>query len=346
MSDSFDIRDLTDGDVLLYRAEDGIGNLVSMMIRKLDGTEVSHAGLCTGGGMVAEALGFSEQRGLISQTAVDSVEGADWVAVCRREPVPGPMTPVIAVAETYLRQDNRYGYEQILLLAGICLTRKLDWDNWLLRRIARKVFDFSTALLEQFRTEGKEPMICSEFVFRTYDEALPEPDDPYSLEILSQTSEAPRRWFSPFRLESGLVGESRPEIPTLHAESLLGQLQAKGITPTELPAVASGMAEVAPPAEEELDALIEEYLAEGGDVEESERVELSMDALLDSAGRLTAELAEAYASKAENERRLYGLPKAVAPAAPQTLADVVADFVTPGDLLKSPSLKEVGRIRP
>ena len=55
MSDSFRIRDLAAGDVLLYRAADGIGNLVSAMIRKLDGTEVSHAGLALGDGMVAEA---------------------------------------------------------------------------------------------------------------------------------------------------------------------------------------------------------------------------------------------------------------------------------------------------
>ena len=58
------------------------------------------------------------------------------------------------------------------MLVGTCLTRKFDWDDWLLRRIARTVLDHSAALLGEFRKVGKEPMICSEFVFRTRDEAL------------------------------------------------------------------------------------------------------------------------------------------------------------------------------
>lgn len=346
MAGPLNIDELAAGDVLLYRSDTWIARL----IRLLDGTEVSHAGLYLGDGVVAEAL---IKGGLDTQPVADSVKGSDWVAVRRLVPTPGIMTPVLNVAQMYLDQKNRYGYGQILLLAGICLIRKQDWDNWLLRRIARLAFNMSTTLLEQFHHEGKEPMICSEFVFRTYDEALPEPDDPYSLEILSQTTAEPRRRFSRFRHRRRLFGgETRPAAPSLHPDSLLAQLQTAGETPAMLLATVNKVPEGLPESEEDLDSLIEQYLAEAegtkaaGPPEVAAGPKVSMDDLFDSARGLTAGLAEAAARKAETENKLYGTHEALAGAAPRTLADIVADFVTPGDLLKSPSLKEVGELRP
>lgn len=353
MAGTFDIRQLAAGDILLYRAADGIKNLHSALIRKLDGTEVSHAGLCIGDGVVAEALAVGEHAGLDTQLVADSVVGSKWVAVRRRKQTPGPMAPVLDVARLYLDQDNRYAYEQILLLAGICLTRKLDCDNWLLRLIARTVFDKSTALLEEFRKEGREPMICSEFVFRTYDEARPEPDDPYLLEILSQTTGESRRRFSRFRRpEKRHGGQDPSEVPTIHPDSLLARLQAAGETPAELLASPHKTSGVATAPEEDLDSLIEQYLAEADGKEVAGRTPgaagpaESMHDLLNSARRYTARLAEAATRKADTREKLYGNNIGSSVAAPQTFADIVADFVTPGDLLKSPSLKEVGTIFP
>ena len=346
MGGPLNIDESAAGDVLLYRSD----TWIARQIRRLDGTEVSHAGLYMGDGMVAEAL---IKGGLDTQPVADSVKGSDWVAVYRMKPTPGPMTPVLNVARMYLDQNNRYGYGQILLLAGICLTRKLDWDNWLLRRIVRLAFDMSTTLLEKFRQEGKEPMICSEFVFRTYDEALHEPEDPYSLEILSQTAAEPRRRFSRFRHRRGLFGgETQPEAPSLHPDSLLAQLQTAGETPATLLATANKMTKSLPESEEDLDSLIEQYLAEtdgtkaAGPPTAAAGPEVSMEDLLNSARRLTAGLAEAAARKAETEKKLHGIAEGLTEAAPQTFADIAADFVTPGDLLKSPSLVEVGMIRP
>jgi hypothetical protein len=263
------------------------------------------------------------------------------------------MTPVLEVADKYLREHNRYAYGQILLLAGICLTRKLDLDNWLLRRIARTVFDQSTALLERFRREGKEPMICSEFVFRTYDEARPEPDDPYSLEILSQAAAEPRRWFSRVgRSWKDARGVAASEVPTIHPDSLAAQLRAAGETPERLLAVGEKKVAAVPTPEEDLDPLIEQYLAgtEGiksaGPPTVAASRPVSTDDLLASARHFTAELADAAARKTETANRRLGVAKGLAEAAPRTFADIVADFVTPGDLLKSPSLKEAGTICP
>ncbi|MHB8954573.1 MAG: C40 family peptidase [Pirellulaceae bacterium] len=353
MSEPFTFEALAAGDVLLYRAEDGIKNLHSALIRKLDGTEVSHAGLFIGDGTVAEALAVGEHAGLDRQPVEDSVAGSKWVAVRRLKQLPGPMTPVLEVANSYLAQHNRYAYGQIVLLAGICLTRKLDLDNWLLRCIARTIFDQSTALLERFRKEGKEPMICSEFVFRTYDEARPEPDDPYSLEILSQAAAAPRRWFSQLRRQRQVARDKTPsKVPTIHPDSVLAQLEAAGETPERLLAAAENKVTAVARPEEDLDPLIEQYLAET-EVIKSDRPPavaaagpVSMDELLDAARHFAAELADAAARKAETANRRVGVAKGLAEAAPKTLADIVADFVTPGDLLKSPSLTEAGTICP
>lgn len=346
MTEPFNIDELAAGDVLLYRSD----TWIARAIRLLDGTEVSHAALYLGNGIVGEAL---VKEGLTQQAIEKSIHGCKWVKVFRLNNLPADMQPVLAMAKQYLDEGNRYGYEQILLLAGICLTRKLDIDNPVLRRLVRAAMRRAVDLISHLHGEGKEPMICSEFVFRTYDEALLAEDDPYSLEILSQTVAEPRRRFSWFRHRRRLFGgETRPEAPSLHPDSLLAQLQATGETPGVLSASANKMAKAMPEPEEDLDSLIEQYLAEPEDIKAAgppavaAGPEVSMDDLFDSARRLTARLAEATARKAETENKLYGVREGLVDAAPRTFADIVADFVTPGDLLKSPSLKKVGTIRP
>ncbi len=345
MSGPMHVEQLSAGDVLLYRSN----TWVAKAIRLLDGTEVSHAGLYLGD-EVAEAL---VKEGLIKRPLNKSIEDCDWVQVRRLKADPGTIQPVMAIARSYLDQSNRYAYEQILLLAGICLTRKLDLQSTLLRRLVRAAMRKAAGWLEDLHGEGKEPMICSEFVFRTYDEALPEPDDPYSLEIRSQAASEPRRRFSRFRRRRRLFGgETPPEAPTWHPDSLLAQLQAAGDTPVALSAAASRVAGSVLEPEEDLDALIEQYLADVEGVETTglpgvaAGPEVSMDDLFDSARRLTAGLTEATVRKAGIEDELYGVHDGLAEAAPRTFDDILADFVTPGDLLKSPSLEVVDTIHP
>ena len=232
MSEFTGVDSLSAGDILLYRTN----SLFGRAILRLDETEVSHAALFLGD-EVAEAL---TREGLVQRSIQKSIEGCPWVAVMRVQPQPGSMTPVWDVAQKYLDQGNRYGYEQILLLAVICLTRRHDLGNPLLRRMAIAAMGKAVDLIDYLFAEGKEPMICSEFVFRTYDEARPEPDDPYSLEIISQATGEPRRWFSrPRRL---LCGETPPKVPSIHPDSLLAQLQAADETPEALLASANKMA--------------------------------------------------------------------------------------------------------
>lgn len=335
---------LAAGDILLYRTT----SLMGRAIRLLDGTEVSHAALFLGE-QVAEAL---FRPGLVQRPIEESIDKKDtnWVAVMRMRPVPGPMTPVLQVARNYLDQGNRYGYEQILLLTGICLTRKLDLGNPLLRRMALAAMGKAADLINDLTAKGKEPMICSEFVFRTYDEAQPEPDDPYSLEVLSQAG-TPRRFFSRFRQRRDRCGvAAKPERPLIHPESLIGRLEKAGETVESLSATGARKSAMSP-ADEDLEALIEQYVtqAEGGMAAKSlstAAADVSIDELLDTAKLFARELAASAARKDDIEKTLYGAPPTAAEPAKMAFSDIFADFVTPGDLLKSPSLERVDTIEP
>ena len=160
------------GDIILYHGN----SLLAKLIQFFDGTEMNHAGIFLGEGMVGEAL----KDGLTKRTIDDSIRDDEYVFVRRLKNDPGTMQPVVDKAEDYLSIGNRYGFEQIFLLAFLGLTRKLhvnQYLEWLLRKMLDKAADW---LMNQ---GDRQPMICSEFAYRCYDEALPITHDPYSLDI-------------------------------------------------------------------------------------------------------------------------------------------------------------------
>lgn len=345
MDEPLQIQDLLPGDILLYRSQ----TWIAKAIRLLDGTKVSHAGLWMEDG-VAESL-FRE--GLTKQSLDKSIAGCDRVMVMRMEPSPGPMSLVLDIAKKYLADGNRYAYEQIILLAGICLTRKLDLQNprlcWLVRLVMEKAVDW----IEDFHSEGKEPMICSEFVFRAYDEAILDPNDPYSLEILSQKASIPYRHFSLCRLQGEFFfGDQWAESPSVSPDSLLAKLQAKGQTVETLASPSVYRSVMSGALQEDIDFLIQQYIE---DIENSKAgrplskisvPEVSVDVLLDSAQHLVSVLADSVSRKSEIVSKNYASLFPVTEAPSSSLLEIFADFVTPGDLLKSPSLTKVGVLRP
>jgi len=347
--DALSVSDLAAGDILLYRVTDSIKNLHSALIRKLDGTEVSHAGLFMGG-CVAEALAVGEHAGLGTQPLTDSIAGCDWIAVRRLQNAPGDMQPVLGTAQMYLDQGNRYAYGQILLLAMVCSTRKLNLSNPLLRRIVYSAINNAAALVRRMQSGGKQPMICSEFVYRDYDEAMPDKVDPYTIEIepLWQAAARPR-----------LLGRRRraeKAVPAghIHPESLLGQLQAE--TGDLCRAIGTTKALAAAPAETSeaaLDAMIATYLGEeSGTVPKTAAVaaagpEVTMPDLRDAVGAFAESLHDATDAGRKLGRGAFAAPSAGVCATPaDTLLEISADFVTPGDLWRSGSLVTIGELRP
>lgn len=338
--------ELEPAEILLYRSN----TWIAKAIRLLDGTEVSHAGLFLGGGIVGEALAVGKHAGVGTQPLADSIAGCDWVAVRRLKTVPDTMQPVLDTAKMYLDQGNRYAYGQILLLAMVCSTRKLDLSSPLLRRLVYAAINNAAAFVRRMQSGGKQPMICSEFVYRDYDEALPEKVDPYIIEIepLWSAARHPR-----------LLGRRRrerdaPAVANIHPESLLGQLQAKHGDLARAIGAPKALA-AAPPevGEAELDAMVAAYLGEeSGTLPKTAAVaaagpEVTMAHLREAVGAFAHSLHDATDAGLKLGPGAFGAPvtRACATSA-DTLLEISADFVTPGDLFRSESLITVGELRP
>jgi hypothetical protein len=324
--------DLRPGDVLLYSGQSLIGKL----IRALDGTEVTHAGIFLGGGNVGEAL-MVGTPGIHANPIDRSIEGTNWVEVRRIPKQNLAHEPLMVVAKGYIDQGNRYAYAEILLVATICLTRKLNWNDGLLSRIAIGLMNKANRWIAEMFDQGKEPMICSEFVYRCYDEAVDAEDDPYSLTILSQTGTTSRHrsWRRLRRMS--ITASAGIESPTVHPESLLGRLlNAPEKIQGKIAAAAPSEAPTEQISDNELEELIEMYLRKPHEIQPT-----GASAVTEDLERAASDFTAALMASVEGR---YGISPNVAVAA--KIAMALADFVTPGDLLKSPSLSRVGRISP
>lgn len=166
------VHELQVGDVVLYHSETFIGKL----IRLFDQGTYSHAAIYDGTWMV-EAL----ERGVTTRNVYKSFSSEAWVDCYRfvsddghKLGEPGyEAEPVQQVMQHYLDEGDRYGYEQIVLLALMCSTRRLPVVGWIpgLSAILRTIIDSAADLIAEMLDGGREPMICSELVYRCYCEA-------------------------------------------------------------------------------------------------------------------------------------------------------------------------------
>jgi hypothetical protein len=173
-SPNLSVADLQRGDVLLYHG----ASFVASMIRLLDGGDYSHASVYEGGGNVVEAL----SAGLARDEVATSVDGSLPVDVFRYFDQKGtvlgdpalPADPINHVIDTYMAEPHRYAYEDILLLALLTSTRRLP-IGWVpgLELILRNILDSAAEVVSKLIAQGREPLICSEFVYRVFNEADP-----------------------------------------------------------------------------------------------------------------------------------------------------------------------------
>lgn len=345
--DSIDKSDLRDGDVILYNGN----SWISRAIRFMDGTEVNHAALYLGEGRVAEAIA----KGVTKRTFETSTADDRYVIIRRLSTQPETMQPVLEKAQAYLGFGNRYGYEQIVLLAFLGITRKLPVNaylKWLLRKILDQAADLLMA------SGNKQPMICSEFVYRCFVEALPASTDPYTLRINT---------FPDPGIGAGTrdrVAAGAPHRARMHRDSLLTWAEEvittrkkAGSDPLVMsldrakgakgrPRLSAGDKKM---AALNLDLLIERYLEEtkkplvrAFEAEASLRgpemlagIRNFAEAYYRATGKHTARAGESWSARAAAGE---------APAALSHLLTTVENFVTPGDLLACRDLFQVARI--
>lgn len=328
--------DLAGADVILYRGE----GWLSRAIQFFDGTEMSHASLYLGDGFVGEALGGGLQRRSLA-TSIGT--GHPRVVARRMKQTPSTFIPVLRHAEGLLADGQRYGYEQLLLLTFLALTRKLKVTP-VLRALLRKVLDSAASLVARLTAAGREPMICSEFVYRCYDEALPASDDEYTIEVNPYPAIA-----TPVRGRAAAVPD-RPRGKGIHPDSLL-VLSASSTTKAWRARPARAVAGAIPRDvdEAELNVLIASYLDEATDTAPRGK---SRSRLTAAASRETDEDVRAAVLRFASAWMDVPAPPAarggIVAAATRAgnpldhLLRTAADFVTPGDLLHSESLLTVG----
>ncbi|HEV2112917.1 MAG TPA: hypothetical protein VGR50_02135 [Terriglobales bacterium] len=162
---------LLEGDVLLYH---GTG-LMSRLIRLFDGGDYSHAAIFHSGHST-EVLG----DGVVKSPLPDSVSGAKYVDVYRffkngSALANGnlPASPLDTAISYWEKYSQRYAYEQILLLALLASTRKLTAAGRFpgLALILKDIFDAATESVARMIAAGKEPVVCSELVYRCFKNA-------------------------------------------------------------------------------------------------------------------------------------------------------------------------------
>jgi len=315
------IAQVMPGDILLYRSK----GLISDAIRFIDRSEVSHAGLFLGrhDGM-GRTVGEATREGVIRRTLPKSVEHAEGVESRRLKEPPESLDPALERAEYYLKRGERYAFEPILLLAFLCITRNLSASS-ILGGLIRETLDAAAAFLLHLFNTGREPVICSEFVFRCYDEALPG-----LIDVLVRSP--------------GVLRFGEREIPIgkkrgIHHGSALSLLLEKhggelseGYVDLEGVLRTTGTVDVAA-----VERLIEVYFNDlQKQAPKTARIDLTSPDLQPSFERFAASLWLA--------RRRPRKKELTRTAILGELFEVAADFVTPGDLQRSKSLAFVGKL--
>jgi hypothetical protein len=329
------------GDVLLFHGT----SFVSWAIRVIDGTEVNHVAIVMPDGTLAEAGGMGLQSRPIP------TPGSGEYFLVHRLNAAADLDPVTAKAKEFLDNGHFYAYQQIVLLAVLGLTRKLKLP-WVARRLVRSALDHAAGALMDLLPAGSQWMICSEYVYRAYDEAVDGPPDPYEIQIAGLSFAAAGGdtlldWAIANAHDvpvAAPVAFGPPTGPTEQRQKILA-------------------------IEADLAPLIDDYaraLLEAGEIDEADLPpvldpsfgpaadlgqEPTDEEMLASATTFASALLRARSQPDPAASVSFGaagatIGAAAAKGALEGLRDIAVnpDFVTPGDLLASPSFSHVGRV--
>ncbi|MBE98538.1 hypothetical protein [Flavobacterium coralii] len=171
MENSISQNNLKDADILLYHGT----SFLSRAIRFFDGSNYNHASLYVGDREVVEAIATGVKRRNVDV----SIANYSPVSVFRLVNRPNDVSPVLNVVPNY--EGDRYAYEQLLLLVFICTFRRVRANNFFMRFLKR-LLEKAAGILLQYTNGDKNALICSEFVYRCYNEAVAGMN-PYAIEL-------------------------------------------------------------------------------------------------------------------------------------------------------------------
>ena len=306
MYSRIEISALKPGDVLLYHYTGWIGRA----IRKFDGTDYNHAALYDDDGDVIEALA----EGVVKRNIQKSAARSKYITVFRLKDAPGDMQPVVDVAKSYL--GHRYAGAQLILLAAICLFRKIKM-NRIVARIAETALEKAANLLmSRYGVNSRESLTCSELVYRSYNEAA---GDNYKITVLRESGNVASQGSERFLYEKGCLFER------LYADPGRTRLYTMPDVPVQ------------PKIRE--DSTCEKLVGQIDDYQE----ETLNEATVARLRAATVSLLDAVFQTRKKQPGIVVDAVTVYSVLEKYGADF-SDFVTPGDLFKSPSLQPVGDI--
>lgn len=309
------------GDVLLFHGH----SFVSWAIRFFDGTDVNHVAIA----LTTDEMGEATGSGLEANSIGPAIRGNDRTYI-RRLPSSPEATPVVAKAREFVAANIPYAHQEIVLLAVLSLTRRAPIDNPLLRRVLRALLDHAAEFVNSLVDRGRDLMICSEFVYRCYEESG---DAKFHLEIGLGTLAA----------DPG-VNETLLEW-SKHQPEPVPMVAARTPGPTQDPD------EIAAEAKAELEPLIADFAREQSPGEAASLAPAGFEAIIvgpavvsdDELQRAAVHFRDAF-NDLRGRVPLEAIPEMASPW--DAFEDAVADFVTPGDLARCSSLETIAELEP
>ncbi|MBL7472917.1 C40 family peptidase [Robertkochia sediminum] len=165
-------NELQKGDILMHCNG---SHWLSRAIMWFDGTKAHHAAIYMGNGKVAEAIG----EGVVIRNLEESYTDAD-ITVFRHMESAEDMSAVMASCKKFIGSD--FAHEKVLMIAMICLTRKVDLNPAVVRFV-RRVLEKASAILNTLREQNRSTMICSEFVYKSFNGATHKGESTYKIRI-------------------------------------------------------------------------------------------------------------------------------------------------------------------
>ncbi|WP_035241004.1 hypothetical protein [Desulfobacter vibrioformis] len=195
-----DMNEVKAGDVLLSYGD----GWISDAIRLVDGGHYSHAAFFNGGTIIEAG-----SRGVVQTPLEKEVSAQKYVDVYRFRSDSGmdfssqgwPVDPVVQRANYYFEKGTKYADNQLYLVGVLIIIRKLPHDRVekaVLRAIIAMVFKLFKRIFDGKETKS---VVCSELVYRSFYEAIPEKK--YGLSIKGTLAPLKTRLDSLVENESG-----------------------------------------------------------------------------------------------------------------------------------------------
>ncbi len=153
---------------------------LSDAIRFIDGGQYSHAGFYDG-----EKIIEATKAGIAAREISDDLKEQKYIHVYRYkgdkdEHLGNADFPVLrSKATTYLESGAKFAYQQLFLLAVLAVFRRTPLPLFL-KKVLRAALDDAVSMFNDVLQNGKQPVTCSELVYRIFYEA---DDHKYGLSI-------------------------------------------------------------------------------------------------------------------------------------------------------------------